>query len=423
MDFGALPPEVNSGRMYTGAGPGPMTTAAAAWSAVADELYNAASGYESVLFGLTGNSGSWHGPASALMASAAAPYVAWLSATAGQAEQTAAQAQAAVAAYETAFAATVPPPVIAANRVQLMALIATNVFGQNTPAIMATEAEYTEMWAQDAVAMYGYAGSSASAAQLKTFTLPPQTTVPAGQSAQAAAVTQAAVTPAENVQATLTQLTSTVPGALQSLASTGSSGTSAATSASGQLTAILTQINGITGNLVGPATPYSYLFPNAGVPYLLGLQSVLLPQNGQGVATVLSGGATKALVPSSLLPSAGALSPGLSGATSTPTVSAGMGHAGLVGGLSVPRGWTTAAPVIRNVVAMVPDTGMGTPMTADVSGSLYGNMALSSMVGRAVAGTGVGAAFPRPTTASIAAAAAGSQSTTATIIVIPPADA
>jgi len=292
---------------------------------------------------------------------------------------------------------------------------------------MAAEAEYTEMWAQDAVAMYGYAGASTSAARLKTFTLPPQTTNPAGQSAQAAAATQAAVTPAENLHAMLTQLTSTVPGALHSLAATGSSGNSAATSASGQLTAILAQINGITGNLVGPATPYQYLFPDAGVPYLLGLQSVLLPQNGQGVATILSGGAAKALVPSSLLPSAssatGALSAGLSGATSAPTVSAGMGHAGLVGGLSVPRGWTTAAPVIRNVVAMVPDTGMGTPMAADVSGSLYGNMALSSMAGRAVAGTGVGAAIPRSTTASIAAAAAGSQSTTATIIVIPPADA
>ena len=52
---------------------------------------------------------------------------------------------------------TVPPPVIAANRAQLMALIATNFFGQNTPAIAATEAHYSEMWVQDATAMYGYA--------------------------------------------------------------------------------------------------------------------------------------------------------------------------------------------------------------------------------------------------------------------------
>src|SRR5208283_1484402 len=100
--------------------------------------------------------------------------VAWLSTTATQAEETAAQAEAAVAAYEAAFAATVPPPVIAANRAQLMVLVATNFLGQNTPAIAATEALYMEMWAQDAAAMYGYAGSSAAASQLTSFTQPEQ---------------------------------------------------------------------------------------------------------------------------------------------------------------------------------------------------------------------------------------------------------
>ena len=69
-----------------------------------------------------------------------------MSATAVQAEQTAAHSQAAAAAYETAFAATVPPPVIATNRAQLIALTAANVLGQNTPAIAATEAQYAEMW-------------------------------------------------------------------------------------------------------------------------------------------------------------------------------------------------------------------------------------------------------------------------------------
>ena len=75
---------------------------------------------------------------------------------------------------------TVPPPLIAANRAQLMALIATNFLGQNTPAIMATEAEYGEMWAQDATAMYNYAASSAAASAFSTFAPPPQTTSPSG---------------------------------------------------------------------------------------------------------------------------------------------------------------------------------------------------------------------------------------------------
>ena len=128
------------------------------------------------------------------MAAAAAPYVAWMNATAAQAEETASQAKVAAAAYEAAFAATVPPQVIAANRALLMMLIATNILGQNTPAIAATEAHYMEMWAQDATAMYAYAGSSAAASQLTPFSEPPQTTNSAGHRAQAAAATQATST-------------------------------------------------------------------------------------------------------------------------------------------------------------------------------------------------------------------------------------
>jgi PPE-repeat protein len=122
--------------------------------------------------------------------------MAWMSATAGQAEQVANQARAAASAYEAAFAMTVPPPVIAANRAQLMSLVATNFLGINTPAIMATEAHYGEIWAQDATAMYGYAGSSAAASTLEPFTPPAPTTNPGGLAAQAAALAHAAGTSA-----------------------------------------------------------------------------------------------------------------------------------------------------------------------------------------------------------------------------------
>src|SRR5579875_2382969 len=114
LDFGALPPEINSARMYAGPGSGPMLAAAAAWQELAVELNSAAAHYGSLISGLTG--GAWAGPSAVSMAAAATPYVGWLAATAGQAEQAAAQAATAAAAYETAFAATVPPPVIAANR-------------------------------------------------------------------------------------------------------------------------------------------------------------------------------------------------------------------------------------------------------------------------------------------------------------------
>jgi PPE-repeat protein len=124
---------------------------------------------------------AWIGPTSLSMAAAVTPYMAWMSATAAQCEQAATQAAAAAAAYETAYAMTVPPALVAANRAQLMALIATNLLGQNTPAIMAPEAQYIEMWAQDATAMCSYAANSASASALSVFAPPPQTANPGGR--------------------------------------------------------------------------------------------------------------------------------------------------------------------------------------------------------------------------------------------------
>lgn len=189
MDFALLPPEVNSGLMYAGPGAGPMLVAAAGWDSVAASLESTASGYSSEIAGLSGK--AWSGPSSTMMVAAATPYVAWLQASAAAAGQTAVQAYGAVAAYEAAFAATVPPPVVAANRVQLAVLVATNILGQNTPAIAATEAQYAEMWAQDAAAMYGYASAAQTASTLKPFDPPPRTTNAAGQVTQARAMTQA----------------------------------------------------------------------------------------------------------------------------------------------------------------------------------------------------------------------------------------
>ncbi|WP_156763404.1 PPE family protein, partial [Mycobacterium scrofulaceum] len=208
MDFGALPPEVNSARIYAGAGAGPMMAAAAAWNALAAELGTAAAGYESVVTELTGE--QWMGPASASAAAAAQPFITWLNTTAAQAQQAAAQATASAAAFEAAYAMTIPPPVIAANRAQLAALVATNFLGVNTPAIMATEAHYGEMWAQDAAAMYGYAAASAVAGRMNPMTPPAPLTSPGGMARQAAAVTGAAI----NTQTGLARAITAAPDAV-----------------------------------------------------------------------------------------------------------------------------------------------------------------------------------------------------------------
>jgi PPE-repeat protein len=165
MNFSVLAPEVNSARMFSGAGSAPMLTAAAAWDRLASELGSAASSFSSVTSGLTHQ--AWQGPASAAMAAAAAPYVGWLGAAATHATGAAGQARAVAGAFEGARAATVHPLAVAANRNGLMQLVMSNLFGQNAPAIAAAESEYEQMWAQDVAAMAGYhVGASAAAAQL-----------------------------------------------------------------------------------------------------------------------------------------------------------------------------------------------------------------------------------------------------------------
>jgi len=201
FDFGALPPEINSGRMYLGPGAGPLLAAATAWDGLAADLDATADSYRAVISELTTR--QWMGPTSVSMVAAITPYVAWLSMTAAQAEQAGMQGKAAAAAYETAFSGTVPPPVIAENRLRLLTLIATNFLGQNTPAIAATEAEYAEFWAQDATAMYGYASGSAGASALTPFTEPPGTTSASGIAGQQAAVDRATALGTSTIQRAL----------------------------------------------------------------------------------------------------------------------------------------------------------------------------------------------------------------------------
>ncbi|WP_239988010.1 PPE family protein, partial [Mycobacterium kansasii] len=173
MNFSVLPPEINSVRIFAGAGPQPMLAAATAWDGLAGELAGAASSFSSVASGLV--DGSWRGPASAAMAAAAAPYARWLSAAAGHASGAAAQARAVARAFDAARAATVHPLMVAINRNRFVQLVASNVLGLNAPAIASAEAQYEQMWAQDVVAMLGYhADTSAAAAALSPWGAGPQ---------------------------------------------------------------------------------------------------------------------------------------------------------------------------------------------------------------------------------------------------------
>lgn len=320
MDFALLPPEVNSGRMYAGPGAAPMLAASAAWQALAAELELAAAGYSEVISTLIGQ--SWSGSASAAMVAAATPYVAWLQGSSAKAEQAAVQAKTVASAFEAAFTATVPPAVVAANRATLATLVATNFFGQNTPAIAANEAQYAEMWAQDAVAMYGYAAAALPASALPKLDQPPSTTDPAGLDAQSAAVSHAAGSNGQTLTQTVLHQLATQTGHADAspLPPTGFEALS---------------------DELGEWTPFSSLAAS-GLSFDSSLYTVLSNAAGWGRLLFVRGGVGGALTFEGL----GAR--GVLNAATTPmSVGPGLGRAIPIGGLSVPPSWATAAPEMQ----------------------------------------------------------------------------
>jgi PPE-repeat protein len=370
------------------------------------------------------------------MATAAATYVEWMNTTAAQAEETSGQAKAAVAAYEAAFAATVPPPVIEANRALLMMLIATNILGQNTPAIAATEAHYMEMWAQDAGAMYGYAGSAGSASVLTPFTEPPQTTNPAGTAQQSAAAAQAGTSGASNIGTEITQFINSLPTALQNLAN----GLVQSPTTSGNLLSGLslpqlfsaTLPPGLSTDLTNWNTifstiasgPYSLqgLTSIPGGPFLSFGQAYAWGQNGQGAASFLAGAKP---ITGALAPLASELgTPHLSAAFGAGPASGSMGRAALVGSMSVPQGWTQAAPEMgfRTLAAALP-TNLAEAAVPEASlasqGGMFSQMAASSLAGRAVASTATQSVSSGARVASLGGVVAEADPAAATIFVIP----
>ncbi|WP_176357522.1 PPE family protein [Mycobacterium persicum] len=372
MDFGALPPEVTSARMYAGPGAGSLLLAAAAWEAVADELYCAANSCAATIAAVTGQ--TWIGQAAVAMATAMGPYLAWLTATADLARQSAVQARAAASAFETARAAVVPLPVIAANRALLMLLSATNVLGVNTPAIAAVEAEYGEMWAQDAAAMYGYAGAAAAASTLTGFAPPPEMTNPAGLADQAAAAGKA-------VNAATLSAVSTVPLALQQLAQPVAASNSGWTFAE-----CLSLLSSLTSPASAAASTMSSTMSAmssvSSVAKLLGSSTTVVASEAATLGSALSGVGAAA-------PAAGLFTAGIPSA-----IAAEVGKAASLGPLSVPPSWASAAMTASPAAA--PFSGAAAVPVAQSAGSgnLLGGLPVAGMPGRG-GGSGLNSATSR----------------------------
>ncbi|OCB35795.1 hypothetical protein A5675_16395, partial [Mycobacterium malmoense] len=263
-------------------------------------------------------------------------------------------------------AATVPPPVIAANRTLLATLVATNFLGVNSAAIAATEADYAAMWAQDAAMMAAYQAASAVAGVL---------------------------TP-------VTPLTSTTnPG----LAATADSAALAADSTGGTAQALLAPVSN-AATLAAPTLPFQTTGILGSIDNFLGTPAVLNTINGavntaawwvmNAIPTAVSLGHTVGTVGSipfaltdSVTPLAGGMVQGtMVGSVSGAGASAALGEASAVGGLSVPAGWNAAAPAsLASSTAPLEGSGWTAAAEAEPVAAMPG------MPGMAAAAKGAGA--------------------------------
>jgi PPE-repeat protein len=385
MSFMMFPPELNSSLMYSGAGSGPLMAAASAWDEVAADLESAAASYQSVLAQLTGT--SWLGPTSARMAAATAPYVDWLAGTAGQAAQTSAQARFAAAAYESAFAGTIPPAVIAANRALLAALVATNFLGQNTPAIAATEAQYMEMWFQDGLTMDTYATVAQQAVVLPQQT-PAPTPSDGGTSANAAAAAQST---AQSTSSASTNLATALQNLFPSLSSnsTGSNGLSSAASTalpSATTSALSSDASTVATTATGSILPVQaayYLTMFASMP----AKMLISMSNSMSASQAMQAGqqAMLADVTSILDSKMKAMMVNISGQMRGfgSAISAQLASAGKLGGLSVPNGWAQAAPEMVRAAPILPANSIAAPnVSASMPNSPFTQALMGAMNGR-----------------------------------------
>ncbi len=365
FDFAATPPEITSTLIYTGPGAAPLMAAAAAYANLAAEVSSTATQWESIISLLTTQ--QWTGAGSAAAAAAAQPIVSYLTTTAAALEQASTQATASAAAYEAAFMGVVNPALVYANRAAYAAALAGLPF--TLPQVAALEAQYVEMWVQDATTMATYQAASAAAGVLPPVTPLTSTTNP--------------------VAAAAMDNTALVGGAANGM---------------GQAFAPISAPFS-AAPLAAPSLPFQTTGILSSIDNFLGTPSVLNGINGavntgawftmNAIPTAVSFGHTVGAVPSipfaltdSVAPVAGgAIMPGtMVGSVSGAGASAALGEASAVGGLSVPAGWNAAAPASL-ASSTAPLAGSGWTAAAEAEPVA----AMPGMPGMAAAAKGAGA--------------------------------
>ena len=386
MSFSLFPPEINSALMFTGAGSEPLLSAATAWDGLAADLESTATQYQTLVTNLT--TGPWLGPSSAQMASATAPYIAWLQGTAATAAQTGAQAKAAAAAYQTAYSSMVPLPTIAENRAELATLVANNFLGQNTGAIAINESNYLDMWIQDALGMDTYQLNS----QAASAALPAQVAAPQVASG-ALASTAAAPAASGSSTSIITGLLGDVADLFGASTSVAADGPTALTSAG-----LVSWLGSLATSVA--ADPSAALLP-VQVTYYMGMLGSTPARMFMSSGSSASGASTGTLasMSDSLLANvtklvdskAAAVMGGVGNQLHSwgSSVAASLAGAHRLGGLSVPHGWHGGATDMARAAPTLPATSVAAPsMMSGLPSSPFAQGLMGAMAGRGVTSLG-----------------------------------
>ncbi|OBH20737.1 PPE family protein [Mycolicibacter sinensis] len=383
MSFSMFPPEINSGLIYTGPGSESLLAAATAWTNLAAELSTSATATQSVVTNL---GSTWTGMGSAAATSAVAPYVAWLEQASANATQNAALATQAAALFEAARSASVPPPVIAANRAMLLALISTNFFGQNTPAIAATEAQYEAMWAHDGAAMDTYNAS----AQANNNLMQVQSSPPNSAQATQAGPAEGGPLPGDpsgGNTGTGGYNLGTVGGLLDAAGI--DQATAEALGIPGKV--LDTSINSLTSPLtMGTSFGMMAMRMLMMLPQLARLGAIGGTSALAGQTAGASGAGTLMtqigdFVNDKLQGAVGVLAGHFTSATNA--ISAKLGQAASMGALKVPQAWSMAADGMVRAAPVLPSTTVSAPIqtmsaSSGLPGGPFGNALMGAMAGR-----------------------------------------
>ena len=173
--WGAMPPEVNTSRLMTGAGAAPMLQTAAGWEALAIELETQA---DELMASVNALQGLWTGTAAESAVAATIPMILWLRMLSLQALKRAAQAGAQAASYTTAALTTPQMFEIELNHVTHAVLESTNFMEINRLPITLTELDYQRMWDLAAEVMGVYEGHTTVNATFEPISPPKPVVIP-----------------------------------------------------------------------------------------------------------------------------------------------------------------------------------------------------------------------------------------------------